>query len=60
VVYLNAANGTATYTFPEPFAYLPGVFTSPALSSGVIVSLSTSSVTVTGSTTSGILFLEGY
>lgn len=59
-VYMNAATGTATYTFPTAFSYLPGINPLSGLALGLVTSLSTTSVTITGATTTGWILLEGY
>jgi hypothetical protein len=60
IIYLNALNGTASYTFPTPFTHTPTVGSTNGLATTKVTSLSTSSVTVTGSTDTGILYIEGY
>ena len=50
-------NGTATWTFPTAFTYTPSVtFTDSGLS---VTSISTTSVTITGTGTTGIVKIEG-
>lgn len=57
VIYLNNLNGTATYTFPASFQHAPATLGPQAAAATTI---STTSVTVTGSGTTGFLFLEGF
>ncbi len=51
---------TATYNFSSSFTHTPEILTTSGLSSALITSLDTSSVTVTGASSSGFLILEGY
>ena len=53
IIYLNALSGTATYIFPTPFTYTPNM---PAL----VTSISTTSVTITGTTSTGFIQLYGF
>lgn len=60
IVYCNALQGTASYTFPTAFTNTPAIVTTNGPAAGVVTSLSTSSMTITGSTTTGFLIIEGY
>ncbi|MFC4230579.1 beta strand repeat-containing protein [Parasediminibacterium paludis] len=60
IIYLNALNGTASYTFPTAFTNTPIVISSNGLATSVITSLSTTAVTVTGAMQTGYLIIQGY
>lgn len=60
IIYLNALLGTASYTFPTAFVNTPVILTSNGLASSVVTSLSTSAMTCTGTTMTGIIIVEGY
>jgi hypothetical protein len=60
LIYLNAATGTASYTFPAAFAQTPGIVATSVAAAGVVTALSTTAVTVTGSPTTGFIELIGF
>ncbi len=60
IIYLDVLLGTASYTFPQGFAHTPVILTTNGPAAGVVTALSTTAVTVTGTTTTGFLILEGF
>ncbi len=53
-------NGTASYTFPYAFATTPAVLNTTSVPSSDATTLSATAITVTGSSTTGFMILEGY
>lgn len=62
MIYCSSLSGTASLTFPFSFQDTPAVLSiaSGGASPSVITSLSSTSLTITGSNTSGYLILEGF
>jgi hypothetical protein len=60
IIYCNNLTGTMTYTFPLAFSYLPAVIGSTGASTMLVTTLSTTAVTITGSSSTGFLFMEGF
>lgn len=60
IIYCAALVGTASYTFPVPFINIPVIVSTNGLAASLITTLNTTTVIVTGSTSTGFLLIEGY
>jgi len=60
VIHCTAALGTASYTYPVAFTNTPSIIATSTLAAGIVTTLTTTSVTVTGATSTGDLLLTGY
>lgn len=64
IIYLNNAGGTASYTFPAHFTYIPMILSTPGYGGGLstlVTSLSTTAVTITcPSVYTGFISLDGF
>jgi hypothetical protein len=58
--FLSSCVGTASYTFPTAFTQTPSIVTTNEVAGSIVTSLSTTTMTVTGATTTGFLVLEGW
>jgi hypothetical protein len=60
IIYLDALDGTADYTFPTAYTFTPVVLITSGLSGALVTTLDTLHVEVTGSGDTGFLIIEGF
>jgi hypothetical protein len=66
IIYCNNATGTATYSFPSAFTHIAGIIPtyttagSFAVNPAIVTSLSTTSVTLTCVSSTGVIILNGF
>jgi hypothetical protein len=60
VIYCNALTGTASYTFPQAFTHTPVVQTTSGPAAAAVTTLTTTGCTITGSATTGPIFIAGF
>jgi hypothetical protein len=60
LIGVAALDGTAAYTFPVAFSVTPDSFIGSSAAGATITAISTSAATITGSTSTGFISLEGY
>lgn len=60
IAYAAACLGAAAYTYPTAFSHTPSAVSTNGLATTLFTSTSTSAVTLTGTSSTGFLFLEGF
>jgi hypothetical protein len=58
IIYCDALLGTVTYTYPTAFLYTPQILSQNL--TAIVTSISNTSVTLTGSTSTGFIELSGF
>lgn len=58
IIYVDGLTGTASYTFPKAFSHVPQILSQTL--TGIVTSLTTTGVTVTGAASTGFIELSGY
>ena len=60
ILYCEALTGAATYVFPTAFTFTPVVLQTDGLPTSDVTAISTTSVTVTGSGSTGFIVIMGF
>lgn len=61
IIHCSALNGaTSTYTFPTAFAYTPAIISTNGLASSIVTTLTTSTIVLTGTTSTGTIIIAEY
>lgn len=60
IIYCSSLLGIASYTFPVAFSHTPSVIGTDDISTSIVTSKNTTSITLTGSTSTGFLELVGF
>jgi hypothetical protein len=60
MIYLSSVTGTANYAFPTAFSHTPVVLSTSGLAPSTVTKLTSTNATVTGASSTGFLFVEGF